>query len=617
MNFIIGCNYWASNAGAEMWRNWSEEAVRNDLKILSSHGIEYLRVFPNWRDFQPVTPVYGGGAYVREYLLEGDRKPENPYWLDEVMLGRFSVFCDICEEYGIKLIVGLITGWMSGRLFIPPAMFGKNLFTDPCALLFEQRFVRGFVERFKDRKAVWAWDLGNECNCMCQAEDKYVASNWTGTIASAIRAADPSRPIVSGMHSLSADDDGAVWTIGGQAEFCDILTTHPYPFWVEHAYKDRNASFRTAMHATCETKLYSDLGGRRCLVEEIGTMGPMLCSDEQAADFMRVNLFSNWANGALGVMWWCAHEQLELNTPPYTQMMCEVELGMTDRNLKPKPVLEETKKIASILRGLDFTLPKADTDAVCILTQSQKQWAAAYMTYCLSKQAGLNISFSWCVDELPESDLYIMPSVCGFTVMPKNRYLELKKRVKDGASLYISNDTGIFSEFEELCGVRVKDSGAYHDRRTIFQGGEELVFSRNRRYEIDSVGAQVLCCDSEGLPAVTMNSYGKGKVFYVNFPLETMLISEDDAFDGGYYKIYRSLFKDVLNDRPVRAENKYTPVTIHEGEDGIYCVVINYSPEAQETTLVIKPGFEIERTIFGDCKKLPAFAAAVFKAKKS
>ena len=138
MEFMIGCNYWASNAGTEMWRNWDEAAVREDMEILSAHGIRYLRVFPNWRDFQPVIPLMQGQNVIEEYRLEGDRLPENSYYIDEVMLERFSRFCEICEEYGMKLIVGLVTGWMSGRLFIPAALFGKNLYTDPVAQYFQQ-----------------------------------------------------------------------------------------------------------------------------------------------------------------------------------------------------------------------------------------------------------------------------------------------------------------------------------------------------------------------------------------------------------------------------------------------------------------------------------------------
>ena len=46
--FILGCNYWTSNAGTEMWQNWSEQSVINDMKILSENGVSYLRVFPNF-----------------------------------------------------------------------------------------------------------------------------------------------------------------------------------------------------------------------------------------------------------------------------------------------------------------------------------------------------------------------------------------------------------------------------------------------------------------------------------------------------------------------------------------------------------------------------------------
>lgn len=38
MEFILGCNYWASNAGADMWRDFDVDAIRADLDALSRHG---------------------------------------------------------------------------------------------------------------------------------------------------------------------------------------------------------------------------------------------------------------------------------------------------------------------------------------------------------------------------------------------------------------------------------------------------------------------------------------------------------------------------------------------------------------------------------------------------
>ena len=229
--YIIGVNYWASNAGADMWRYWDEEVVENDLTLLRENGVEVLRVFPNWRDFQPVEPAFGGGHTLYEYRMIGDDLPSNPYYLDEVMLSRFAAFCQIAQEKGFQLIVGLITGWMSGRLYVPVAIYGKNIYTDPTALYFQQLFIKGFVSRMKSEASIYAWDLGNECNCMDQAVCKEEAYSWSSIIVNAIRACDPSRPIVSGMHSLELEGG---WNIQDQGEITDILTTHPYPYWVEH-----------------------------------------------------------------------------------------------------------------------------------------------------------------------------------------------------------------------------------------------------------------------------------------------------------------------------------------------------------------------------------------------
>ena len=61
---------------------------------------------------------------------------------------------------------------MSGRLYIPSALYEKNVYTDPVALYFEQLFVKGFVLRMKNEPAIYAWDLGNECNCMDEAKNR-------------------------------------------------------------------------------------------------------------------------------------------------------------------------------------------------------------------------------------------------------------------------------------------------------------------------------------------------------------------------------------------------------------------------------------------------------------
>lgn len=617
MGFLLGCNYWASNAGADMWRDWDEAAVIEDLEILSANGVEIIRVFPNWRDFQPIVAVLGGRAEVERYMMKGEKEPENEYWLDTVVLERFSVFCDLCEKYNIKILVGLVTGWMSGRTYIPDALLGKNLLTDAEALLFEQRLVRGIVTLFRDKKAIYAWDLGNECYALSAAESKYVTASWTAMITASIRACDNTRLVVSGADNAAKTDRECMWTIDAEAEFCDMLVRHPYPFWSRYGYKDYTASYRTMIHATAQGKYFADLGNKPCMIEEVGTMGPMVCSDETAADFARVNIFSAWANGMTGFLWWCANEQTNLTAMPYSDNMCEVELGMIYADRTPKPVLKEMKKMQRILSELKLELPKAEEDAVIIIPGKEECWKRAYSTYAVAKQAGLNPHFAVGEKKLPDSDIYILPSVEGNYVMLRKYYLELQESVRNGATLYISNEAGILAEFRELTGMKVIDSCNVNDSIIVKNDNYELAAERTRRVKLEPETAEVLAYDSMGLPAVTVNSYGKGRVYYVNFPLETGAINENNAFDGDRHKVYREAFADKLKSLPVRTENKYIGITRHKCGDGSFiCVAVNYSEKNQRPEFILSSGFEAGEVYYGALKEIKAFDACIFKIEK-
>ena len=605
--FMLGCNYWASHAGAEMWKNWDEEQVERDMQDLSEYGVKYLRVFPNWKDFQPVMPVYGGEGRIKEYMLEGCREPENPWYLDEVMLDRFGKFCTVAEKYGMKLIVGLITGWMSGRLFIPSALNGKNLCTDPVALKFELLMVRGIVSRFCDRDVIYAWNLGNECNCMSKVNTREEAMVWTAAVSNAIRAADPDRPVISGMHSLSVDRDA--WRITDQADWNDILTTHPYAYFVPYCRNDPIDSIRTLMHGTCETMLYASVGKKPCLVEELGTLGPNICNDDISGSFMRLNFISNWANGSAGLLWWCAHEQLNLETPPYNWFMLERELGMLDINRRPKPILKEMKKFSDWLGTVDFELEAPVKDALILLTKEQDCWATAFMSFILGKQAGVTLDFLAPNLDIPDSAVYFMPSVHSGCPLYARYYNQLLDKVYNGAVLYVSNGDAFFNKREEVFGASVISSEDTYDSGTFTFNGSVIPYERYCKVGIEPTTAQVLANDGNGKPIFTVNNFGKGKIYYLNFPLEDMLSRQNHAFDGGAYKIYEYVLKELLEKKTVRKLNSKVGVT----ENGSIATVINYSNEPVKTGLYLQNGKRIGHIFRGNPDYLEPCDGAVFE----
>ncbi len=145
--FMTGCNYWASNAGMLMWRDFDAETVEKDLALLSSFGVDTLRVFPLWSDFQPVENTFTRAPLA--YRMHGKPVTRKDV-LDENQLKNFAYLLDTAEKYGMRVVVSLLTGWMSGRLFAPSFLLGRNLLTDPEAL--GMRFYQGFCFRIQTQK---------------------------------------------------------------------------------------------------------------------------------------------------------------------------------------------------------------------------------------------------------------------------------------------------------------------------------------------------------------------------------------------------------------------------------------------------------------------------------
>ena len=77
MDFILGCNYWASNAGIEMWNNFDINAIKKDMKLLAEHGTTMIRIFPLWSDFQPVSLIVDPNHHSDYHFSTNRGNPRN------------------------------------------------------------------------------------------------------------------------------------------------------------------------------------------------------------------------------------------------------------------------------------------------------------------------------------------------------------------------------------------------------------------------------------------------------------------------------------------------------------------------------------------------------------
>jgi endo-1,4-beta-mannosidase len=603
-----------------MWREWRSDVVERDFRTLAAEGLQVLRVFPLWPDFQPLTQLYGGAGRAVEIRHGEAPLPETEAGRAGVsaeMMQHFAEFTQLAGRYSLKLIVGLLTGWMSGRLFVPPALEGRNVLTDPVALLWETRFVQYFVQQFKDDPAIAAWDLGNECNCMAHVPGHEAAWAWTAAIVNAIRAVDPNRPIVSGMHSLTPTGD---WRMQDQGELTDVLTTHPYPVFTPHCNQDPVNTIRTQLHATAESLFYADLGGKPCFAEELGTLGPMVASDAVAADFIRAGLFSLWAHDLRGLLWWCASDQTALTHAPYDWYSMERELGLVRADGTPKPVLKEFGKFRTFLDGLPHPLPPRIKEAVCILSDEQDQWGVAYSTFILAKQAGFDLEFQYEAQPLKQADLYLLPCISGHRVIHRRRYMELMARVAEGATLYISYAGGFMSHFEELTGLRVLTRAKRVGKTRLTWSDTNFTMDSEYKLALEATHAEVLGVEADGNPAFTVAPYGKGRVYFLGFPLETLLTTTPGAFHTPeaqpFWRLYRFLAHPFTQTRAIVKQHPMLGVTEHPLDaHRRVVVVINYSPEPVETTLDLAPGWRLGPVRYGatalSCDSAQAACAAV------
>ena len=593
----IGCNYWASHAGMMMWRNWDGAQVEKDLDALAGHGVEILRVFPLWPDFQPITIRRGFGGNFTEWA-QNDGPFYNPEGVDEKMLARFRFLCDAAEKRGQKLVVGLITGWMSGRTFVPPAFDGRNVLVDPAARMWQVRFVRKFVRNLKDHPAIAAWDLGNECNCLggTSAEESW---NWLNEIASAIRLEDPSRRVVSGMHSLSMDRN-ASWNMRMQGELMDVLTTHPYPLWTPDMNHEPFNSLRNGLHATAESLLYAGVSGKPCFVEEAGDMGRNVCSEARAAANVRMALCSSWAHGLGAYVWWCAFDQGHLGFPPYTWTAVECDLGLFGKDFRAKQVLVEMKRFSDFLKDFPHRrLPPRQIDAVCLVSDREHFPAAPLGAFCLAKQAGFDIAFAGAEGPLPESAFYVLPSGKGYNPYSGEAYANVLAKVRAGATLLVTKGNETAMPFvRETTGNEIdyvtKDPLSAAMTLKAFPG------------KTISVRASTTCCilsresdvigrDADGNPMMTVMEYGKGRVVYVNFAPESDAFLKGGAYFGKdlnpLYLIYREAARIAGVERVVckPADVANVGFTEHRLDGGrMLAVAVNYDPSPAVVELSVK-----------------------------
>ncbi len=602
----IGVNYWASHAATKMWSEWNERIIENDIKALKSIGCEILRVFPLWSDFQPVMVLrsncYNGG-FTRSYAFTGERPIPNTEagkaGVDEKMMERFERLCDLAEANGMKLIVPLINGHMTFRIYCPPAVDGLNHFTDPNSLMWQTKFVRYFVKRMKHHKAILAWEIGNESNCLGRTESQAEAYAWTALITNTIRAEDNTRPVSSGMHSLELHPTRFKpvldsWTFSDQAELCDSLTSHPYPMWKGYVNCDKPNTLRWCLHPVIENQMYQGFSGCESFVEEIGTLRRTFSTFEALGDQLKNVLWLLWGNDSRALLWWCAFDQTKMEFPPYDWDEAGMEHGVLTADYAVNPTGKALADFAKFKASCPVkALPDPREKAVCIFGRDQKFIEIGFSAGILAKQAGLPIEFKFAEDTLPESKVYIVPCVQRKGGLSRADYHLLRERVENGATVYMSFDYGMcIPEMTEFFGFEIESREKNSTSRKInIADVGELTLYPQYNFQIKSHGARQL--DNEG--TVWEYKVGKGRIIAVTMPIEAILLAQKHSFqstDG--FKLYKYIGDEIVKNNILESTDREVIVTEHPYDNStVYAIVTNCSCEFKTASIKLTDGWGV------------------------
>ena len=325
------------------WTQFDRAEVAADFARIAESGLDSVRVFLTWEDFQPT-----------------------PNAVDDAMLERLVTVADLAGELGLALVPTLFTGHMSGVNWIPPWALGgadgddrfrvvsggrvvasglRNWYADPVVRDAQALLAREAAAALAGHEAQWAWDLGNENSNCVLPPDRAAAGTWLERMACAIRGADDTALVTVGLHMEDLEEDRMLGP-DEAARVCDFLTMHGYPIyarWSDGPTDDQLLAFLARMTGWLGNErevLFSEFGVptyRRG--EQLGSA--LLIEETAAAAYTAMALDGLRRAGCLGAMLWCYsdYDPALWDSPPFDLAVHERSFGLWRADGSSKPAV--------------------------------------------------------------------------------------------------------------------------------------------------------------------------------------------------------------------------------------------------------------------------------------
>ena len=333
------------------WSKFDLAEVEADFGRIAACGLDSVRMFLTWEDFQPA-----------------------PDRVDRWMLERLVEVAHLAGGLGLALIPTLFTGHMSGVNWIPTWALGgssrdprfrvvsggrvvdtglRNWYTDSAVGDAQVLFAAEAAAALAGHEAVWAWDLGNEnSNCVIPPT-RSAARAWLARLSSAIRSADATALVTVGLHMEDLEEDRRLGPPEA-SEACDLLSMHGYPIYARWADGPTDHQVLPFL-----ARLTHWLGeGGDLVFSEFGLPSSVVEDDAGAAYTARA-LEGLRRAGCLGALLWCYsdYDRALWKSPPFDLAPHERSFGLWRADGSPKPAVAA---IAAFVGAARCTAAHAD-----------------------------------------------------------------------------------------------------------------------------------------------------------------------------------------------------------------------------------------------------------------
>ena len=586
MKFITGVNYWPRNKGLAMWRDFDIQEIASDMETIAGLGMNSVRVFLRWSDFQPA-----------------------PNLIDEAMMDRFEQVLDAARKAGIGVIPTFFCGHMSGENWDVPWRGGRDPYTDPEMLRAQALQACHFARRYRGDERIICWDLANEQDVFVKPQDRHSGWFWTRFLTAELKLNDPGHPVTLGTHISSLWEDCGFWP-QDLAESLDFLCMHAYPLYSD-ACPERMDGVRSTYFVPFCAALTRALGrGADVLFEEFGATSQM-CAEDVTERYYLTTLYALLAEGVTGAMGWCygdfsVGDQLPYETTPY-----EVGFGLVDRVGRPKGA---GRAMAEFCKVLDMAggevMQKAEVGAAVVVQRRYYQnydpdvtparnFRALFNSYVLARRSGLSPEVVTFDDDLDGFKVLFVPSVPRRGAINTSDWRRLAKFVEDGGTLYMSYDGVALEGMGDVFGIDVRYPVNEGEGTLLRLCRPETVDNpeadrtlpvsnrTGRRMIAEPENAMALWSRDDASPAVTAAKFGHGRAVFCDFPLELSLSYEPDAYQRG---VYEEIYKDAVSlskwQEPAWTDSPDASATVLKSKgDDRWLVLVNFSHEPRNVAV--------------------------------